>query len=83
MNCNLSIHIRSFLVCTLLLAGCTDKDAPGIEEVATIPLQLMVNTAHEMEVSTLILPMAIAGIVRMRGMRIPILYSMYLARSKV
>ena len=43
MNCNLSIHIRSFLVCTLLLAGCTDKDAPGIEEVATIPLQLMVN----------------------------------------
>ena len=44
MNCNLSIHIRSFLVCTLLLAGCTDKDAPGIEEVATIPLQLMVNT---------------------------------------
>lgn len=44
MNCNLSIPIRSFLVCTLLLAGCTDRDAPGIEEAATIPLQLMVNT---------------------------------------
>lgn len=44
MNCNLSISIRSFLVCTLLLAGCTDRDAPGFEEAATIPLQLMVNT---------------------------------------